>query len=155
MTWKKLDVPGPRCEINEAGEVRQKYAIMYGVEMRDFIRPPSVNRNGYKIMNFRGAGEQKLHHIHMLVARNFVPNPKRFPYVKIKDGDKLNTHKNNLEWTDKRPRKIVPHTIGKLNEREIAYIRTRLSQGTAQVKLAKQFNVSRSLISHIAAGRRH
>lgn len=153
--WKKLDVPGPCCEINEAGEIRQKYAILYGEVLRDFVRPPSIDRNGYKIMNFRGNGEQKLHRIHMLVARHFVPNPKRCSFVKFKDDDKLNTHKSNLEWTNKRPVKKAFHAVGKLNEREVAYIRTKLSQGEPQIRLARQFGVHRSLISHIAAGRRH
>jgi hypothetical protein len=36
----------------------------------------------------------------MLVATVFVPNPNNFKYVKLKDKNFMNIHKNNLEWAN-------------------------------------------------------
>ena len=38
--------------------------------------------------------------VYMLVATTFIDNPNNFKYVKFKDGDTLNIHKDNLEWSD-------------------------------------------------------
>ena len=37
--------------------------------------------------------------MHRLVALTYVPNPENMPIVNHKDGDSLNPHKDNLEWT--------------------------------------------------------
>jgi hypothetical protein len=38
--------------------------------------------------------------IHLLVATIFIPNPNNYKFIRFKDDDPLNYHRNNLEWTD-------------------------------------------------------
>lgn len=44
-------------------------------------------------------GIKRKFQVHVLVARAFVPNPDDLPEVNHKDGNKLNPHFENLEWS--------------------------------------------------------
>jgi hypothetical protein len=37
-------------------------------------------------------------YIHLVIARNLIPNPNKYPVVNHKDGDHYNYNVNNLEW---------------------------------------------------------
>ena len=54
-----------------------------------------INNKGYKFVDFP---KGKREYVHRLVAKAFIPNPKNYPCVNHKDGNKLNNNKNNLEW---------------------------------------------------------
>jgi len=47
--------------------------------------------------------------VHRIVALAFIPNPKNLPEVNHKDRNKLNPHRNNLEWTT--PRANIQHAV--------------------------------------------
>jgi HNH endonuclease len=60
---------------------------------------PIQNENGYLHVSLaRGDGTREQHLVHRLVARHWLPNPYDYPQVNHKDGNKLNCHKDNLEW---------------------------------------------------------
>lgn len=59
---------------------------------------PSVNPNGYEIVQLMVEGKQIGKAVHTLVARAFVPGFKDGLQVNHKDGDKRNNKADNLEW---------------------------------------------------------
>lgn len=42
--------------------------------------------------------KQKLHYVHILVAKTYIPNPDGLPQVNHKDTDRTNANDWNLEW---------------------------------------------------------
>jgi len=60
----------------------------------------SRTKRGYLSVTFQAATKSgvKVLSIHRLVAKYFIPNPKRLPMVNHKDGVKFNNHVENLEW---------------------------------------------------------
>ena len=78
-------------EITEDGKV---YSHKYGKKR---LLKPDLCR-GYHRYTFSENNKTKRYLIHRLVAFIFIPNPENKKCVNHKDGNKLNNHKNNLEW---------------------------------------------------------
>ena len=106
---------------------------------------------------------RKYKNVHRLLAETFISNPDNLPQVNYKDGIKLNTNLDNLEWTTISGnakhafktglRKAPPqpkgetHHRAKLLDSDIDEIRNRYScEKISQEALAKEFNVSQSWI---------
>ena len=57
-----------------------------------------LNSTGYKRVTLCKDGVVKRFFVHRLVAEHFCDNPEALPSVNHKDGNRLNCHKDNLEW---------------------------------------------------------
>ena len=98
--WITLDVPGPACEINRSGTIREKEKRRGGKIIKNWLRIPTANKDSGKLYvpfyNLK-TGKRKNHYVHLLVLRHFKPNPLGkhgrhiFP-------DLTNNHVSNLEW---------------------------------------------------------
>lgn len=73
---------------------------VYSLYIKKFMA--TVLSSGYEALGIRVGNKSKSIRIHRLVALHFVDNPDitKFNIVNHKDGNKLNNHYTNLEWTD-------------------------------------------------------
>jgi hypothetical protein len=89
--WYPLDeFPNSQYEINKAGEIRNKKTGM--------ILKGTISKDGYLayLLSIDGKSYRRLAHV--LVAKQFIPNPNNYPIVNHIDENKLNPCVDNLEW---------------------------------------------------------
>lgn len=63
------------------------------------IKQTFISNSGYERVTLWNKGKQQKESIHRLVAIKYIKNPNGYNVVNHKDGNKLNNHKDNLEWT--------------------------------------------------------
>jgi len=62
------------------------------------ILKPGTSGPGYLFVHLSKNGKVKIHYIHKLVAREWVPNPEEKKCVDHRDGDRTNNHIENLRY---------------------------------------------------------
>lgn len=62
------------------------------------ILKPSKVGDGYLRLFLCKDGKKEGYKVHRLVCKAFISNPQNLPCINHKDEDKLNNHKDNLEW---------------------------------------------------------
>lgn len=103
--------------------------------------------------------------VHRLVAMLFIPNPENKPEVNHKDGNKMNNHVSNLEWSTKQEN--MKHSYlnklhnnsgensgrSKLTAIDVSIIRDCIADNFKNVSIAKYFKVDPSTICDIKSGK--
>lgn len=134
-----------------------------------------VNR-GYVIVGFRSGtptNKQVIKKVHRLVAEAFIPNPENKPQVNHINGNKSDNRVENLEWNTSFENQKHRYThLGQkgtwvnrshseetkkklrekrlvLNNSQIEEIKELLKTGITHDQIAKQFNVSRTVVTRI------
>lgn len=125
------------------------------------ILKPSLVR-GYLHVALCSGGEPKHFNVHRLVAQAFIPNPQNKPQVNHRDGNKLNNHVSNLEWTTSAQNQRHAVDIGlkksgegcswsKLTQEQVLYIREN-PEGLTAIALASLLDIDQVTISAIQRG---
>lgn len=69
-----------------------------GYCVKEKIRSAGKDKDGYLQVDLFLDKKRKMHKVHRLVAKAFIPNPDNLPSVNHKDEDKSNNVASNLEW---------------------------------------------------------
>lgn len=122
-------------------------------------RKPCLNKAlGYLQINPVVGGKRRMMYVHRLVAVAYVENtnPTEFNVVNHKDGNKLNNHFSNLEWTNKSGNEkhafatgLKINALRKLTDRQADDIRHLRAKGSTQQALADMYRISRRAIGSI------
>lgn len=75
------------------------------------ILKQTINSVGYERVALRKDGITKFVFVHRLVARAFIDNPEKKPYVDHIDGDRRNNSASNLRWCTMRENCNFPIAI--------------------------------------------
>ena len=115
--------------ISNLGNVKSKYRV----------KKPSIDKDGYYIVNLSKEGKSKSFYLHRLLAIHFIPNPNNYPQVNHIDEDKLNNNLDNLQWCTLEQN----HNFGTRNKRTGETQRNSISKS----KPVLQFDLDNNLIS--------
>lgn len=83
--WKDIKGFEGKYKVSTLGNV-------FSVISNRYLKPVMVN--GYHRVRLCGVA----YFVHRLVAEAFLPNPDNLPQVNHKDENRINNHRDNLEW---------------------------------------------------------
>lgn len=163
--WKPIFKYELIYEISNKGNVRRSLSSLPhdGTYPGRRLKPSLVK--GYYKIGLHKEGTRKMVFVHRLVAEAFIPNTKSLLFVNHKDINKQNNDRENLEWCTSKQNSEHAQKLGlyhrgeklkisKLTEEKIREIRKLWKSGKLEQKeIAKQFDVSPSLISAITLHR--
>lgn len=125
-----------------------------------------INHSGYHRVTLFKNGKRYRRAVHRIIAKAFIPNPKRKPQINHKDGNPSNNSVTNLEWCtgsennkhayDKLGRKANKTGLGKTGSksaRSVPVICLNTGEVFVSVKEAAiKINASRSGVSAVCNG---
>lgn len=139
---------------------------IFSVKRQKFLKP-SIDRYGYlRVTLFKNNVRHYLT-VHRIVGILFVPNPDNKEQINHKDGNKLNNHKNNLEWStlqeniqhsiDNNLKKNfisgVEHYLAKVSEDTVREIRMLKEKGFRNKQIEIKTGLHRNIVSRIVTGK--
>lgn len=159
-TDHRIMIDNPRYVIYNDGRV-------YSVKHKMFVKSRANDRGYLRVYISKGKRGYGNHvKVHRLVALHFVENPNKYKEVNHKDGNKLNNHYSNLEWTTRSANikhaidnKLLisvhseNHGMAKLTNIQAKAIKEDLKNGIKPKEIAKTYNIGITSIYHIKTGR--
>ena len=137
------------------------YPKKTGINRKGIILTPVIAPNGYYKLRLYKDGRVYPHSVHRLIALNLITNPKNYPEINHKDGDKLNNNPSNLEWVTHKQNKEhavangltakgEKQGIAKLTEKAVREIRLLYRPGVVGYAfISKHYDVTSQTIHFI------
>lgn len=169
--WKPINGYVGLYDISSLGRVRSlaridQYSNQYGPCSRrrnERFLSVGVVRRYRRVFLYKNRSETR-YNISRLVAKHFIPNPRRKPQVNHKDGVKTNDVVTNLEWVTPKEntlhaRRVLGRCVGsnnglsKLTESAIGPIRKARQAGMLLREIAKLWKVSWQAVGHVCSRR--
>lgn len=150
--WKDIAGYEGRYKVSNLGRVMSLAC------KRAKLLSPSNSKKNYKIVCLRNDGKSKVHRVHRLVAKEFLPAQSTSQNcVNHKDFDRSNNRLSNLEWVSTKENAVHSRKHGRMLQlvkmSEFQIKRARLMKEVAhllsQNKMSRLFNCSQSNISRI------
>lgn len=161
--WKDIKGYEGFYQVSNKGQIKSLKRWMVASER---ILTGSLPISGYPTVSLIKNRVDKKVKIHRLVALHFVDNPKMKPQINHKNGIKTDNHFLNLEWCTASENTRHAFDIGlisqkgesnnssKLTKKEVVAIRNHNTNLITQERMAKIYNVSRSLIGLVVNRKR-
>jgi hypothetical protein len=164
-TWKPIE-GFEFYDVSDEGRVRswRKFGMGQGRASTPRVLKP-YDVHGYRAIKLRANGIEHHRLVHVLVAEAFIgPRPTGDYQCAHENGIRGDNHAVNLQWktrSDNSADKVRHgttnrgdrHYRSKLTVDNVIDIRNRVLQGAKQIDLAREFDVSRSVISSIVLRR--
>lgn len=123
------------------------------IRNKNNVKSNYCKNNGYYIVSIKS----KLYYLHRLVALTFLENPENKVSVNHKDGNKLNTSLENLEWVTCLENNIhaIQSGLSKRRKNVIQYDSNmnKIQQFNSIIECANSLNIGRSCISDSCNGK--
>lgn len=104
--WKNIEGYEGLYQVSSKGRVKSLAKV--GSTEEQIMRP--FTQDGYLRYTLRKDNIKKNCLAHQLVARAFIPNPRKCRYVDHKDTDKTNNTVENLHWVTRKENSNNPLT---------------------------------------------
>ena len=157
-----LPIPGwsDLYEVSNSGRVRalaKSVPLPHGGARRheQMELSQEVMEKGYHRVTLQRDGEKTKILVHVLVAQTFIKNPKGFPFVNHRDGNKSRNGVMNVEWCSEAYNQH--HAIENglrtgLTTEAIGQIRDMLANGMAITEIAARMELKRAAVAHVDNG---
>lgn len=162
--WKWIEGYEGHYRVSDHGRV-------YSEKSKKFMGVNRITKDGYNYIALSKNNKSKEFRMHRLVATHFIPNPDNKETVNHIDGNKLNNHVDNLEWSTrhenmqhaynlglKEMHKGHEHVSSKLTLEQIKEIRATYkprAKGRSAIALGKKYGVHNSTILRIVKNERY
>ena len=72
---------------------------IFSYRSNSYLKVIKTNTDNYMVNMMRDDGKRASKCVHRLVAESFLSNPKKYKFIRRKDGDKANYSFSNLYWS--------------------------------------------------------
>lgn len=165
--WRQIP-DFPAYSISSHGRVRRDTGGRGCCTAGRILKPESSTKFGHQRVRLARDGKIVAVLVHRLVAIAFcLPKRDDQTMVAHNDGDATNNHISNLRWATAKENLADRHRHGTapcgernyrtkisgMTEDKVREIRARLDQGDTQERIAADYSISQSSVSHIKCGR--
>ena len=157
--WKDIEGYEGLYQVSNLGRVKRMRFINKNTNIeKERIKSQKIRKDGYLEVALYKNGKGKYIQVHRLVAKSFIPNPKKLPQVNHIDGIKTNNIVENLEWVSISDNAIHSSRVLRNNVRKINQydLKGRYLATYSSITIAGEINnIRESSIANVLAGRRN